>query len=258
MAKVTTEVRGPVFLIGLNRPDKRNAFDREMLRQLAAAYTRYEDDPALWCAVLFAHGDHFTAGLDLADVGPSVARGEALFDPSTVDPLQASGRPRSKPLVVAVQGWCLTIGIELMLAADIRIAAADTRLGQIEIKRGIFPFGGATVRWPSLTGWGNAMRYLLTGDELDAKEAHRIGLVQELTEPGGQLDLALDIASRVAKQAPLAVQATLASSRTAVAQGPQAAFDVLGAQAKAIFATEDAKEGMMSFMERREATFSGR
>ncbi|WP_428266809.1 crotonase/enoyl-CoA hydratase family protein [Haliangium sp.] len=262
---VTREIRGHLFLIGLNRPDKRNAFNLAMLRELSQAYAEYEDDPALRCAVLFAHGDHFTAGLDLAEVGPAVAAGAALFPTGGLDPLDIPGlggpedrRRRSKPVVCAVQGWCLTIGIELLLAVDIRIAATNTRLAQIEVKRGIMPFGGATLRFPQLTGWGNAMRYLLTGDELSAEDALRIGLVQELAEPGAQLDAAVAIAERVAAQAPLAVQATLASSRTAIEEGARAATKSMMEQTHALMRSEDAAEGVRSFIERREAKFQGR
>ena len=93
--------------------------------------------------------------------------------------------------MIAVQGWCLTIGIELLLAADIRVAAAGTRFAQIEVKRGIYPIGGATVRLAEEIGWGNAMRILLTGDEFSAQEAYRVGLVQELVPDGTQFERAL-------------------------------------------------------------------
>ncbi|MBA3546172.1 MAG: crotonase/enoyl-CoA hydratase family protein [Nannocystis sp.] len=257
-SRITLETRGNVLLVGLHRAEKRNAFDLAMLRGLAEALSRYEDDPELRCAVLFGHGEHFTAGLDLAEVGPAVAGGEPLFPADAVDPLGLFGRVRSKPLVVALQGWCLTIGIELALAADIRIAARDTRFGQIEIKRGIFPFGGATLRLPQVAGWGNAMRWLLTGETFDAAEALRIGLVQELTEPGEQLQRAVAIAETIARQAPLGVQATLRSARAAVEQGTAAALAPMLDDVRAVMASDDAREGLMSFVERREARFTGR
>lgn len=257
-ARLTLETRDHVLLIGLDRADKRNAFDLAMLRQLAEALTRYEDDPELRCAVLFAHGEHFTAGLDLGEVGPAVASGEALFPAELVDPCGLFGRVREKPLVTAVQGWCLTIGIELLLASDIRVAASDTRFGQIEIKRGIFPFGGATLRLPQIAGWGDAMRWLLTGDQFDAAEARRIGLVQDVVEPGQQLARATELAERVARQAPLGVRATLRSARLAVEQGQAAALAGMMADVRGLMASEDAHEGLRSFLERREAKFRGR
>jgi enoyl-CoA hydratase/carnithine racemase len=229
-----------------------------MLRELAEAYTRYEDDDEARCMLLFAHGDHFTAGLDLAEVGPAVAQGAPLFPEGSVDPLGLRGRVRSKPVVMAIQGWCLTIGIELALACDVRVASSDARFGQIEINRGIFPFGGATIRLPQVAGWGNAMRWLLTGDVFDANEARRVGLVQEVTAPANQLDTALDIAETIAKRAPLGVRATLASSRQMLDEGPRAAADALLDHARTLMGSEDAAEGLRSFVERREATFRGR
>jgi enoyl-CoA hydratase len=255
---ITTETRGNLFLIGINRPAKRNAFDWSMLQDLSAAFTAYERDAGLRCAVVFAHGDHFTAGLDLPDVVPHVAAGELRFADGAIDPWAVTGPARTKPLVVAVQGRCLTLGIELMLAADVVVAASSALFSQIEVKRGIFPFGGATIRFVQAAGWGNAMRYLLTGDEFDAAQAYRLGLVQEVVEPGAELERALAIARTIAAQAPLAVQATLASSRTAVHQGFDAAAEGLMPTVMGLMRTEDAAEGFMSFLERRPAEFKGR
>ena len=256
--RVKTSRDGHVIEIGLDRPEKKNAFDLRMLRELAEAFTAYEADDSLWCAVVYGEGDSFTAGLDLAEVGPSVAAGNPLFPEGSVDPLGLYGRERTKPVVMAVQGHCLTIGIELLLAADIGIAADDTRFGQIEINRGIFPFGGATFRLPARAGWGNAMRWLLTGDRFDAAEAHRIGLVQEVVPAGEQRGRALAIARTVASRAPLGVRATIASARAAERSGPAAAAAELITQAQALMDSEDAREGLMSFVERREARFSGK
>jgi enoyl-CoA hydratase/carnithine racemase len=145
-----------------------------------------------------------------------------------------------------------------MLAADIRIASRLTRFAQIEIKRGLFPFGGATFRFPREVGWGNAMRYLLTGDEFDALEALRIGLVQEVVEPGQQITRALELAQVVAAQAPLGVRATLASARLSIAESEQAAIQRLVPDLQPIMQSEDLKEGVLSFIERRAANFQGR
>ncbi len=247
-----------VVIVALNRPKKLNSFSLAMLRELSEAYTAYEADPELRCLLLCAHGDHFTAGLDLAEVGPAVAAGQELFPPGAVDPLDLMDPRRSKPVVIAVQGWCLTIGVELCLASDIRLAAKDTRFEQKEVQRGIMPFGGGTLRWPAVAGWGDAMRWLLTGDRFDATEAHRIGLVQEVVEGELLFDRALWIAQRVAAQAPLAVQATRASARLAVERGHEAAKAALMDQARGLFDTADAREGVMSFLERRPAKFEGR
>lgn len=256
---VTVERRGHVLLMGLNRPAKRNAFNLAMLEQLGLAYGQLEKDDDLRCGVLFAHGEHFTGGLDLAEVAPALAEGTLLFPEGARDPWRNDGHMYAKPVVAAAQGWCMTLGIELLLAADVRVASTDTRFAQLEIQRGIYPFGGATIRLPREAGWGNAMRWLLTGDEYDAREAHRIGLVQEVTEPGQQVERAIELAERISSQAaPLGVRTTLASAQRAIAEGDRAAAGRFTEDMVALMRTEDGAEGMMSFIERRPAKFVGR
>jgi enoyl-CoA hydratase len=257
--KILTERRGHILLIGFNRPEKRNAADAELLGQLSVAYGELERDPELRVGLLYAVGDHFTGGLDLADVGPRVGEdGIDFVTAGGIDPWQVSGEQLTKPVVVAVQGTCLTLGIELILAADITVAAESTRFGQIEVARGILPFGGATIRFPRAVGWGNAMRWILTGDLFDAAEAHRIGLVQEVVPDGLQFDRALQIAERIAAQAPLAVQATLTNAKHAVRDGDAVAESELQPALVRLMKTEDARIGMQSFLDRTEAVFVGR
>jgi enoyl-CoA hydratase len=257
--RIITERRGHVFLIGFNRPDKRNAADLALLQQLALAYGELERDPELRVGLVYAVGDHFTAGLDLVDIGPRLGpNGIDIVPDGGINPWQVEGQALSKPVVMAVQGTCLTLGIELILASDITIAAESSRFGQIEVARGILPFGGATIRFPRTAGWGNAMRWILTGDMFDAAEAYRIGLVQEVVPDGTQFDRALELAERVAGQAPLAVQATLASARTAVRDGDTAAAAGLQPALARLAATEDSRIGMESFLTRSPAAFVGR
>lgn len=256
---VSLERDGHVLVIGLNRPDKRNSFNRAMLADLSRAYGLLESDDSLRAGVLFAHGEHFTAGLDLVDVAPNIVAGQTPFPDDGRDPWRLDGT-WTKPLVAAAHGWCMTLGIQLLLAADIRVAAAGTRFAQIEVLRGIYPFGGATIRLPREAGWGNAMRWLLTGDEFGADEAHRIGLVQEIAEDAaGALARAREIAATIAERtAPLGVRATLASAQLARAQGDDAAIARLRPDVTALFGTADAAEGVQSFVERRQARFQGR
>ncbi len=255
---ISLERDGHVLVMGLNRPDKRNSFNVAMLADLSRAYALLEADDTLRAGVLFAHGDHFTSGLDLAEVGPYIASGQNPFPDDGRDPWRLDG-DWTKPVVAAVQGWCLTLGIELLLAADIRIAAAGTRFAQLEVQRGIYPFGGATIRLPRHTGWGNAMRWLLTGDEFDADEALRIGLIQEVAADAAAAQAkAREIAHTIAdRAAPLGVRAVLASAHLARAEGDAAAIERLRPEMTRLFGTADAAEGVQSFIERRAAHFQG-
>jgi enoyl-CoA hydratase/carnithine racemase len=256
--RITTERLDRVFLIGIDRPRKLNGFSPKMLVELAEAYTAFERDRDAWVGLLYAHGDNFTAGLELDKVAPFMRERGTVFPIGSIDPLSLRPPIRSKPLVVAVQGICFTLGIELMLAADIVVAAEGTRFAQIEVKRGIMPAGGATVRMVERAGWGNAQRYLLTGDEFGTAEALRLGFVQEVVPAGQEKARALEIARTIAEQAPLAVRASLASSAIAANHGPHAAIREFNAQQARLMATQDAAEGVRSFSERRTARFSGR
>ena len=228
---LTTEIHGNVFSIGLNRPEKYNSFNIKMLRELSLA---------------------------LAEVGPAVAKGDLLFPEASVDPLDLFHNLRTKPVVCAVQGWCLTIGIELLLATDVRIASETTTFSQMEVNRGIMPFGGATIRFPQVAGWGNAMYHLLTGDKFDSTEALRIGLVQEVVAANCQQQRGLEIAQLIASRAPLAVQETRRNARLALENHPSDLLESLMVSTRKLMATEDAMEGVRSFIERREAKFSGK
>lgn len=256
---MTIERDGHVFLMGLNRPEKRNAADFALLQELCLAYGELDRDPDLRVGAVFAHGDHFTGGLDLGDVAPRIGpNGLDLVPEGGLNPWQVGGESQRKPVVMAVQGTCLTLGIELALASDVVIAADSTVFGQIEVQRGILPFGGATIRFPRAVGWGNAMRWMLTGDSFDVTEAHRMGLVQEVVPHGAQLHRALELAHRIAAQAPLAVQATLANARTAIRDGAAAAEERLQPELVRLAASEDAAEGMRAFVARDEPQFTGR
>ncbi|MBP1821403.1 crotonase/enoyl-CoA hydratase family protein [Mycobacterium sp. OAE908] len=258
MPTVIVDERDHILHMGLNRPAKRNAFDVEMLEELGRAYERLERDDNLRVGVLYAEGDNFTAGLDLAEVGPRLMNGSLDWPDDARNPWRNDGRGWTKPVVAAAHGWCLTLGIELLLAADIRIAGADTRFAQLEVQRGIYPFGGATTRLPRDAGWGNAMRWLLTGDEFDAAEALRIGLVQEVVEPGRQRERAVELAERIAaRSAPLAVRTTLIAAQRANREGERSAEDRFVDDVVALFKTSDGAEGIQAFVERRQPRFTG-
>jgi enoyl-CoA hydratase len=256
--RVSLERRGHVLLIGLDRAAKRNAFDLALWEELCRAYAELDRDGELRVGVLHAHGDHFTGGLDLPQWAPVFASGTWEPPADGLDALGLSGPRVRKPVIAAVQGICFTIGIELLLATDIRVAAASTRFAQIEIKRGIYPVGGATLRFQREVGWANAMRWLLTGDEFDAAEALRIGLVQEVVPAGAQLERAVALAEQIAAQAPLGVYATLASARAALPATEADEARRLLPALQPLMRSEDMQEGLRAFMERRPGTFQGR
>jgi enoyl-CoA hydratase/carnithine racemase len=256
---IKTEKTGHVLVITFNRPKENNAFNTAMLRELGAAYAEMESDSEIRVGLVQAEGKHFTLGLELNEVAEGIRKnGTLLSGKDGIDPWAVSGRVKTKPVVVAAHGFCLTLGIELMLASDVRIATPSTKFGQMEVQRGVFPFGGATMRFPAQCGWGNAMKYMLTGEMFPASEALRIGLIQEIVEQPKLRERALQIASTIAEQSPLAVRATLASSRLAAEEGFHAAAKRLYPDLMVMLESEDAAEGIRSFQEKRKAKFSGR
>lgn len=258
LGKVSREMIDHIILIGLDRVAKRNAFDSHMIEDLSLALTEYENNPELRCAVIFAHGDHFTAGLDLVELQPKIPHGIFNFADAQINPWGVGGRHRTKPVVVAVQGICYTAGVELMLNADVVIASEDTVFGQLEVLRGIMPFGGATVRFVQAAGWQKAMPYLLTGKTFDTQKANELNLVSEVVEKGKQLERAIEVAKEICIAAPLAVQALLASATDGVTLGHTVTFDKMDNYLKPLFESEDAQEGVRAMLERRLPQFQGK
>jgi enoyl-CoA hydratase len=255
--RVSVERRGAVLLIGIDRPQAQNRMDPPVIIGLGKAYYQLDHDDELRVAVLHGLGPNFCMGIDL----PAFLAGQkaGILPPKDPDYIGALGlRPpvRTKPVVVAAQGGTQAAGHELFLAADIRIAASDAKFAQPEVTRGIFPGGGATIRMTREAGWGNAMRYMLTGEEWGADEARRLGLVQEVTPPGKQLDRAIELAEKIAAAAPLGVRATLASAHQLIG-GEDAALQALAAEFQRVNQSEDAKEGQSAFREGRRPVFRG-
>ena len=256
---VTVERREHVLLVGVNRPDKRNAWNREVIAGVTGALSELRDDDHLRAGVVFGHGEHFTAGLDLMDVLPVLAEGEGatILPEGDVDPWDFLGEPCPKPVVVAVHGRCYTLGIELILASPVAIASADTVFAQLEVARGIFPLGGGAPRLATHLGKAGA-KWLLTAEEFGAQEAHDAGLVSEVVEPGRQLERAIEVAEQIASNAPLGVQAALAAVRAAERAARDAAAEELRGRSMTVFTSEDAMEGMTAMMERRDPAYRGR
>ena len=254
---VTLEVRDRVMLIGIDRSSKRNALTPKIMRELSTAYAAFDQDDELRCALLFGHGTIYCAGFDLTLLKQAVAEGMEYGD-DRYDPFGLTGRRLSKPLVVAVHGACFAGGLELALNGDVIVAAQGTLFGQPEVARGVFAFVGGAIRWLQGTTWGNAQVHLLTGDTLTAEEAYRIGLVQEIVAPPDVINRGLAIASAIADAAPRGVRHSLAVSRAALHEGPLVAAERLAKLRAVIVDTEDAAEGVRSFLEKRKGNYVGR
>lgn len=253
---VRQERHDRVLKIVIDNPRKRNAFSPEMMEELSEAFTVLDRDDELWVGVLCAEGDHFTAGLDMPKFfGPTAVKSDRPA--GNIDPFSLENRCR-KPVVTAVQGICFTVGIEMMLAGDVAVAADDARFCQMESRRGIAPLGGAHFRYISRAGWGNAMYHLFLCDEFSAAEAHRIGLVQEVVPAGQQVTRAMEIAETIARNAPLGIQVTKEAGLKYIEAGERAAIEAIPEISKRVLDSEDAKEGIQSFVERRAAVFTGR
>ncbi len=254
--QVRSEVDGRVLKISIANAARRNAITPEMMQQLSLALTELDANPDLWVGVLCADGDHFTAGLDMPKFfGPGATAKPIPAD--QVDPLGLAKRCR-KPIVTAVQGVTYTVGVELMLAGDIVIAADGTRFSQMEAKRGIAPLGGAHFRYLTRMGWGDAMYHLLLCDEFDAQRALKIGLVQEVVPHGQQIDRAMELAQMISQNAPIGIRATKAAAHEFVAAAETTALAALPEIRAKVLGSKDMVEGIRSFMERRPAVFEGK
>lgn len=255
--QITTEQRGHILLIGIDREEKYNGFTPKMFTELANAYAELENNGELRVGVLHAHGKHFTAGLDLPKFSDAMKAGEPILPVNGVDPFSLRPPLRSTPVVAVMKGICYTVAIELMLATDIVVSAESARYSQLEVGRGVMAAAGATIRMTERAGWGNAMKVLLTGYEFTAEEALRYNFVQEVVPDGQELERALELAALIAAQAPLAVSATMKNALTALNEGPEAAARQFRTINQRLAGTEDAAEGVQSFIEKRPPRYKG-
>ncbi|MCW2677088.1 MAG: Enoyl-CoA hydratase [Modestobacter sp.] len=250
---VTVERQGPVLVITLDRPAKRNAMDGAMARGLAAAVDSLDADPALVVGVLTGAGGTFCAGMDLTafltgDIPEVPGRGLGGI----------TRTPPATPLIAAVEGYALAGGCELALACDLIVAAEDATFGLPEVSRGLFAGAGGLVRLPRRIPPAIALEHALTGDPLPATEAARWGMVNRLTAPGGALAGALELAGRISRNGPLAVRATKQVVQSAPDWPAGELWDRQQALLDEVFASADAREGAQAFAERRAPRWSGR
>jgi enoyl-CoA hydratase len=250
---VLAERRGNVLLITLNRPEVRNAVNAALAAGVGGALEELDDDDGLSVGVLTGAGGFFSAGMDLG----AFIKGEAPWfgDRGFAGIAQRASR---KPLIAAVEGFALAGGMEIALACDLIVAARGAKLGIPEVKRSLVAAGGALLRLPRRMPYHVVMELALTGDPLPAERLHELGLINRLAEPGSAVEVALELAGRVAKNGPLALAA---SKRILEEQFDWSAVEMWqkqGALTGPVMASEDAKEGASAFKEKREPVWRGR
>jgi enoyl-CoA hydratase len=254
---ILTDVQGHVATIAINRPDKLNALNEAVRQEVSDVLRAFEADDGTHVVIITGTGKKaFVAG---ADIGEFEGRSSIdQFKVMTGVNLFQAVEDFNKPVIAAINGFCLGGGCELAMACDIRIASENAKLGQPEINLGIMPGGGGTQRLPRLVGLGQAYKLLYTGELISAAEAHRIGLVDEVTPPETLLDRAMALAQAIAQKSPVALrlikEAVRASVRTPLDAGLRTEAILFGLA----FSSEDKAEGVNAFLEKRPATFTGR
>ncbi|MEI4270517.1 crotonase/enoyl-CoA hydratase family protein [Klenkia sp. LSe6-5] len=249
---VLAEVSDGVGVITLNRPEAKNSIDLATTEALAATVDDLDARDDVAVLVLTGAGGVFCAGMDLK----AFARGERPSLPGRGF-AGLTEAPPAKPLVAAVEGWALAGGFELVLSCDLVVASREARFGIPEVKRSLVAAGGGVLRLPKTLPYQRAMELALTGDPMTAEEAHRFGLVNVLTEPGGALAGARELAGRIAVNGPLAIRATKQLVAGAVRWTDRALLDHQVTVTEAVFASADAQEGARAFAEKRAPVWRG-
>jgi len=260
MPDCLVEQDGHVLVVTMNRPAARNALSAEMMSIMKSAWDRVDSDPSIRVCVLTGAGGAFCAGADLKAMtathpGDSFSSGS--WDLSVIEPL-LKGRRLTKPLIAAVEGPAIAGGTEILQATDIRVAGSSARFGVSEARWGLFPLGGSAVRLPRQIPYTMAADLLLTGRHITAAEALSLGLIGHVVPDGQALPRALSIASTIAANGPLAVQAILRTMRETEGMPEDDAFAVDARLGMEVFASDDAREGPKAFAEKRKPSFRGR
>lgn len=248
------EKQGKIAIMTVNRPEAMNSFTEEMLVAMDAAFANFQKDDDLWVAILTGAGDKsFCSGMDLGEAIPKLNAGEQMgYEDHTKRPFSDI----FKPIITAVNGYCIAGGMEFMQGTDIRIAAEHATFGLGEVRFGLVPAGGTHVRLPRQIPWAVAMELLLTGEFLDAKRAYDIGLINKIVPKENLMEEAMKLAEKICKNSPLAVRT---AKEIVVRQANlEPGFVLEKALAARVFGSHDAQEGPKAFMEHRKPNFTGK
>jgi enoyl-CoA hydratase len=263
---VLVERDGHVVTITLNRPDKRNAFNPEMLVRLADVWDMVDADDDIRVAILTGADGNFSAGADLDRLVGALMAGKPAEnefeerireDYTLIYKAFLKEHRVATPLIAAVEGYCYAGGMEILQATDIRVTGDGAKFGLTEVQRSLFPMAGSSVRLPRQIPWTVAAEMLITGDPITAQRAYEVGIVGHLVPSGTAIDKARQIADRIARNGPLAVKAIKQSIWDADAIPEQEAFKHELELGMTVVTSNDAKEGPRAFLEKREPNYTG-
>ena len=261
---VIVEKDGPILIVTLNRPEKKNAVNCEVMCRAFDAWRELDRDDALRVAILTGRGDTFCAGMDLSEISilssgkpnsPWMER--ALAEPQLIMGAWLKTQRPAKPVILAVEGHALAGGTEILQGTDIRVAGESAMFGVTEVQRGLFPMAGSAVRLRRQIPYAIAAEMLLAGEDMPAQRAFDLGLVNHVVPDGQALAKATEIAERIANNGPLAVAGILATLRATESMSEEDAFKIEMGHGMKVMMSKDAVEGPKAFMEKRAAVFTG-
>jgi enoyl-CoA hydratase len=262
---VIVEKDGPILIVTLNRPEKKNAVNCEVMCRAFDAWRELDRDDALRVAILTGRGDTFCAGMDLSEISilssgkpnsPWMER--ALAEPQLIMGAWLKTQRPAKPVILAVEGHALAGGTEILQGTDIRVAGESARFGVTEVQRGLFPMAGSTVRLRRQIPYAVAAEMLLVGEPISAQRAFELGLVNQVVPDGQALARAREIATRIAANGPLAVKAILEVLRRTETLPEEEAFRLETQLGMQVMTSKDAAEGPRAFLEKRAPVFEGK